>query len=247
MVDLPDPAVGRALPTDLESGPTTQEELVLLRAEAFGGAEHVAGTGVRPQLPVSVPVVAWRRAVAAVQVAAGLVAVPLLLWFVRDLTWWEVLGAAFLAGSALFDGATRLRPAVQLTEQGLVHPQGLRSWVVPWTGVRQAMVRDDVLVLELDPASVPQDAADASSDLVSFESPRLASADLARSTAQAVEALRGRQPTVTATTGQQSPKGGASAASVGAGRPGPVAVPLVVLLVVHLIISVLALGYVIGR
>lgn len=247
VVDLPDTAAGQALPSDLESGPTTDEELTLLRAEAFDGAEHVASTGVRPQLPISVPAMAWRRAVAVVQVVAGLAAVPVLLWLSGDPTWWEVVLAAFLAGPALLDGATRLRPALQLTEEGLVHPEGLRCWVVPWGAVRQAMVRDDVLVLELDPASAPEDEADPYSDLMSFESPRLASAEVAQSTAQAVEALRGPGPTDTSTTGPGSHHTGASTAYPGAGRPGPIAVPVVVLLGLHLLLSLLALGYVIGR
>lgn len=247
VVDLPDPAAGRPLPTDLESGPTTDEELTLLRAEVFGGAEHVAGTGVRPQLPISVPAVAWRRAVAAAQVVAGLAAVPVLLWLLDDAAWWEVAVAAFLAGSALLDGATRLRPALQLTEEGLVHPEGLRSWVVPWQGVRQAMVRQDVLVLELDPAAAPEDAADLSSDLVSFESPRLASAEVARSTAQAVEALRGPWSADSSPADSRRHPTGASAAYPGAGRPGPVAVPVVAMLAVHLLVSLLAFGYVLGR
>ena len=247
VVDLPDPAAGRALPADLESGSTTEEELTLLRAEVFGGAEHVASTGVRPQLPISVPAVAWRRAVAAVQVVAGMAAVPVLLWMLGDLTWWEVAVTAFLAGSTLLDGATWLRPALRLTEEGLVHPEGLRSWVVPWPGVRQAMVRGDVLVLELDPGSAPEEAADPYADLTSFESPRLASAQVARTTAQSVEALRGPLPTDTLTTGERSHQTGAVTAYPGAGRPGPLAAPVVVLLGVHLLVSLLVLGYVIGR
>lgn len=123
-----------------------------------------------------------------------------------------------------------------LTEQGLTHPDGLRSWTIPWAGVHQAMARGSSLLLEVDPASAPPAAMEPDADLVTFESPRLSSPRVAVATAESVEALR-----------RSVPAAPAANADPAVGRHGAWSLPLVALGLLHVVVSLVGLGIVLGR
>jgi hypothetical protein len=225
---LPDPRPGLPLPTDLETGEPSDDALALLRMEALGDAEPVPPAVTPPVLPHRSHAGSWRRLWAAVQVAVCLAAVPALVLLDEA----GALNVALVsAGSAfgLVEGLRRLRPLV-LDHPGIWHPQVLRSWLIPWSSVRQALVRNNTVVLEIDPAAAPLGADHASDDVMIFEPPPLASADAARDLASAIEALR-RVPV----PWDQ------------AGRRGSVSMPVAVLLASHLAIGLVALGLALGR
>lgn len=100
VTDLADPSPRLPLPRDLEHGAPTEEEELLMRAEAFGDATHVGPATAPPVLPLTVPGPAWRRVLAALQVVVGIAAVPLVMLLVEDVALTDVGLAAFLGGWA---------------------------------------------------------------------------------------------------------------------------------------------------
>lgn len=229
---LEDPRPGVPLPRDLESGPVTAEELAVLRAEAFGDTEPVVPAPVQPELPLRFEAAPWRRAVASVQVALSLAAPALAVWWL-DADFLGVAAAVVGGAFVLVDGLTFLRPLLVLDGQGLWHPDGLRSALLPWCAIGQAAVRDQSVVLEVDPGGmVHADDPVAGTDLVTFESAPLGSRALAREAASAILALR-----LDSETSLDSWRG----------RRGPLMRSAVAVLVVHLAVGLLLVGVALSR